>query len=333
MTVLMTANRNQPLGGTQCRVEWQGLAAGDVVSARLRTGQGTTLVFPETEIPGLRPQPWVAHGWLLDVAALPAGWQRLDLVVQSTSAHALSLGLEVRPSAPDGAVESLQHPGLTTVPKAPMIAVRITPGISGPAAMALEAHFVDEEEHTSASGVGVDVPDALREAAVLARHENLVRSGEPVTALVDLSASMRPRLAAGTVAGVLTALQAVAAAAHRSEVSVVALSDRVHEARPLRLTDDPEEFLRTWTQEIGLRTGAPGTAESWRGGSDAGFVVTVSDQQHVPGPAAGRNCLVLLVPSGVDASTPASPGTVVVADGRPDAAAVIRGLAHASPAA
>ena len=331
MTVLMTANRNESLGGTQCRVEWQGLAAGDVVSAHLRTGQGSTLIFPDVEIPGLRQQPWVAHGWLLDIAALPGGWQRLDLVVKSPGAHALSLGLEVRPSAPDSAVDALQHPGLTTVPGAPMIAVRITPGVSGPDAVALEAHFVDDDAHPSASGMGIDVPDALREAAVLARHENLVRSGEPVTALVDLSASMRPRLAAGTVAGVLAALQAVAAAAHRQEVSVIAVSDRVHDPRPLRLTDDPEEFLRTWTHEIGLRTGAPGGGANWPGDREGGLVVTVSDQQHAHRPVAGRNCLVLLVPAGDGPARPTGPGTVVVSDGRPDAAAVIRGLAHASP--
>ena len=289
MTVLMTANRDQPLGGIQCRVEWQGLAAGDVVSARLRTGQGSTLVFPDVEVSGLRPQPWVANGWLIDLSALPPGWQRLDLVVQAPTAHGLSLGLEVRPSTPDGAVESLQHPGLTTVPKAPMIAVRITPGGSGPVAVALEAHFVDDEERGSGGGMGIDVPDALREAAVLARHEHLVRSGEPVTALVDLSASMRPRLAAGTVAGVLAALQAVAAAAHRPEVSVVAVSDRVHEPRPLRLTDDPEEFLRTWAQEIGLRTAFPGTTASWSTGeAQAGLVVTVSDQEYAA--ACCRHC-------------------------------------------
>jgi hypothetical protein len=181
--------------------------------------------------------------------------------------------------------------------------------------------------------MGIDVPDALREAAVLARHEHLVRSGEPVTALVDLSASMRPRLAAGTVAGVLAALQAVAAAAHRPEVSVVAVSDRVHEPRPLRLTDDPEEFLRIWAQEIGLRTAFRGTTASWSTGeAEAGLVVTVSDQEHAAAPTGARSCLILLVPPGEGAPAPAALGTVVISEARPDAAAVIRALAHASPA-
>jgi hypothetical protein len=333
MTVLMTANRSQPLGGSQCRVEWQGLEAGDVVTARLRTGQGGTLVFPGGEVPGLRPQPWVPNGWLLDLGALPTGWQRLDLVVQAPTAHGLSLSLEVRPSAPGGAIESLQHPGLTTVPKAPMIAVRIMPGISGAVAVAHEANFVDDEERGGGGGMGMDVPDALREAAVLARHERLVRSGAPVTVLVDLSASMRPRLAAGTVAGVLAALQAVAAAAHRPEVSVVAVSDTVHGPRPLRLTEDPEEFLRTWTGEIGLRTGARATAADWAAGdAEGGLVVSVSDQSHASAPAGASSCRILLAPPGEGAQAPAGSGTVVIADARPDAAAVIRALAHALPA-
>ncbi|MGY1620448.1 hypothetical protein ACI797_27220 [Geodermatophilus sp. SYSU D00691] len=333
MTVLMTANQSESLGGDQCRVEWQGLASDDLVTARLRTAQGTTLVFPDEGVPGLRPQPWVTNGWLLDLGALPSGWQQLDLVVRAVAAHGLSLGLEVRPSIPGGAVRFLQHPSLTTVPNAPMIALRITPGAAGALAVAYEAVFGDQEDG-GIGGTGLDVPAALREAAVLARHEHLVRSGEPVTAVVDLSASMRPRLAAGTVSGVLAALQAVAAAAHRSEVSVVAVSDRVHEARPLRLTDDPEEFLRTWAQEIGFRTGSRMTKAGWSAGSaEAGLVVSVSDQEDAALPVGARSRRILLAPPGDGEPTHAAPGTVVIADARPDAASVIRALAHASPAA
>src|SRR5215218_4216177 len=116
MTVLMTANQSHPLGGNQCRVEWQGIAADDVVTAHLQTGQGTTVVFPEATVTGIRQQPFVPNAWLLDLAVLPSGWQKLDLVVSTPTARNVSLAVEIRPTA-GGALQSLQHSGLTTVPQ------------------------------------------------------------------------------------------------------------------------------------------------------------------------------------------------------------------------
>jgi hypothetical protein len=115
---------------------------------------------------------------------------------------------------------------------------------------------------------------------------------------------------------------------------VVAVSDRVYEPRPLRLTDDAEEFLRTWVREIGLRTGTTDPLRRWADDHRAGgLVVTVSDQPQVPGPAGARHCQVRLAPPGDGAAQTRRAGTVVLAEGRPDAVQVVRALAHASPAA
>jgi hypothetical protein len=330
MTVLMTANQNHPLGGTKCRIEWQGLSPDDQVSAHL-TAPGVKQIFPDQAVTGIRPQPFVPNAWLLDVAALPTGWEKLDLVVVTPSAHTVSLAVEVRPEQPGAAPVSLQHSGLTTVGGAPMLALRLTPGNSGPVAVPYETAFVDVNGPVVD---GIDVPETLREAAVLALHENVVRSGEPVTAVVDLSASMRPRLASGAVASVLTALQAVAGAADQRAVSVVAVSDQVHEARALELSDDPEEFLRQWTREIGLRTGVRGPLRQWVTDHPGnGLIVTVSDQPRWTSPTGARHCQVRLIPPGDGTPVREDAGTVVIADGRPDAMRVVRALAHASPAA
>jgi hypothetical protein len=333
MTVLMTVNRSHSIGGRHCRIEWQGLAADDVVTARLVSDQTDGPVFPAEAVSGLRPQPYAPNAWLIDLAELPSGWRRLDLVIEAGTAHGVSMSVEVRPASPGAASEVLQHSGLTTVPEAPMLALRIAPEGSGWAVVPFDAVFVDAG---GGGGEAMSVPDALREPAVLARHEEVARSGEPVTAVVDLSASMRPRLVAGTVAGVLEALQAVAGAADQRGVAVVGVSDRMYGPRTLEITDDAEDFLRRWVQEIGWRTGLRGTGEQWVAEHrPGGLVVSVSDQRE--GGREGREtdprrCRVVLAPPGDGEPVSGRAGTVLVSEPRPSAVSVVRALAHALPA-
>src|SRR4051794_1672640 len=245
MTVLMTVDRAHPLAGPRGRGEWQQALPDDVPSASVALASDAVLQHPHDPVEGIRPQPFTTHAWLLDLAALPAGWQHLELVVDSRQAHPVSVALEVRGGS---GRQVLQHPGLVTVPGARQPLVRIVPEEGGWWAMAL------------ADPGGADLPVPLREAAALARQEGLVRAGEPVTAVVDVSGSMRPRLEAGTVGCVLTALQAVAGAAGAGDLPVVAVSDVAHGPRPLPVDADAEQFLRSWVREIGLRTGSPNGA-------------------------------------------------------------------------
>ena len=321
MTVLMTVNQSQALASPQCRVEWQEVAAGDVLTARVSTASAGTLQFPDELVPGVRLQPFAVNAWLLDLAALPEGWQYLELLVRSERAHSVSVALEVR-SAGAG-TEALQHPGLTTVPGAPMVVLRIAPDGAGWRVVAL-----------TGTGVSEGVPAQLREAAALARHEGLVRNGEPVTAVVDVSASMRPRLATGTVGSVLTALQAVVGGAGGSELSVVAVSDTVHGRRSLPVAVDAEEFLCSWVQEIGLRTGQRDGVRRWIAGQElAGLTVSVSDQQlpdeELQAGTRGRRSAVVLARPG-DAPVADRRGTVVITEETPSPVTVVRALAHAS---
>ena len=333
MTVLMTVNQREPLSGAQCRIEWQGLRPGDEVGAHLVTASGQRLDFPATQVPGLRQQPWSENTWLLDAGALPAGWQRLDLVVRSPAAHPLSLSLAVRPASPAAAEQVLQHPGLDAVAGTETAVLSLARVDSGYAVVPQQSPYDATRDPWGRGGIAptlVEVPPALREATALAGHSGLVGNGVPVTAVLDLSASMRPRLVAGTVASVLTAVQALAAAADQPAVTVVAVSDRPHAPRQLGLADDPEEFVRAWTREIGLRTGSAAVAAA--GAGQPGLVVTVTDQEG--GAAAPGYRVVLAAPEPGRTVTASRAGTVVVPEPRPDAVSVVRALAHAaSPAA
>jgi hypothetical protein len=327
MSVLMTVNHEHEVGGSQCRVEWQGVVAGDEVTARLVTGQGPDAVFPSTPVSGIRPQPYVEDAWLLDLAQLPPGWRQLDLVVKAPTVHPVSLALEVR--QPGGGADVLHHSGLVTVSDAPLVALRITPAAVGWTVVPYDAVFADDDHDPVPPA---SVPESLWEPAGVALRENVVRRGESVTAVVDLSASMRPQLTAGTVGCVLSALQAVAGAAGQQGVAVVAVSDTVHDRRMLPLADDPEEFLRRWTHEIGLRTGRHGTADRWISESaPSGLVVSVGDQVAGAGPARGYR--VVLTAAAPDRPVTGRDGVVTVSEPRPGAVAVVRALAHASPAA
>jgi hypothetical protein len=314
MTVLMTVDRAHPLAGPQVRVEWQQVLADDVPSASVELASGAVLEHPHDPVEGIRPQPFTRSAWLLDLTALPAGWQHVDLAVDSRQAHPVSVALEVRSAAGS---ESLQHPGLVTVPASRLPLVRIVPDGDGWWAVA-------------ADSAGARLPVSLREAAALAHHEGLVRSGEPVTAVVDVSASMRSRLEGGTVGCVLTALQAVAGAAGAGDLTVVAVSDVVHGPRPLPVDADAEHFLRSWVREVSLRTGSRDGAGRWLAGQDPlGLAVSVTDQL-VPPPVGGRghrSTVVLSPPQ--DTAPPGPPGTVVLAEGRPSPVTVVRALLRA----
>ena len=319
MTVLMTVNRSHALTSPQCRVEWQEIVAGDVLTARVSSASAGTVEFPAEQVSGVRLQPFAVNAWLLDLAALPAGWEALELVVRSERAHSVSVAVEVR-SAGAG-TEALQHPGLTTVPGAPMVVLRVTPDGPGWRVVAL-----------TGTGVSDGVPAELREAAALARHEGLIHNGEPVTAVVDVSASMRPRLVNGTVGSVLTALQAVVGGGGGSELSVVAVSDAAYGRRSLPVGTDAEEFLRDWVQEIGLRTGQPDGVGRWLAGEQTpGLVVSVSDQAPAAAAGPGRHSAVVLAsPDGAPVAAGRG-GTVVLTEARPTPVSVVRALAHSSP--
>ncbi|WP_448627703.1 hypothetical protein [Geodermatophilus sp. URMC 64] len=306
------------------------MSAGDAVIGRLVTGDGTTLDFPAQPVQGLRPQPYADNAWLLDLAQLPAGWRQLDLVVKAPTSHQVSLALEVR--RPEGGVEVLHHAGFATVPGAAMVALRMTPAADGWSVTPYDSRFADED---SGPPPPSSVPEALREPAVLALREHVVRPGDPVTAVVDLSASMRPHLTAGTVARVLSGVQALAGAAGQQGVSVVGVSDTVHGPRTLDLTADPEEFLRRWTHEIGFRTGHRNAGDEWIARTvTAGVVVSVTDQETAAVPrSAARSYRVVLRTPTQDRPAPERAGTVVIVERRPDVSTVVEALAHASPAA
>lgn len=319
MTVLMTVNRSHVLTSAQCRVEWQEIAAGDVLAARVTSASGGTVEFPAEQVSGVRPQPYVLNAWLLDLAALPPGWEALELVVRSERAHSVSVALEVRTGG--AGTGSLQHPGLTTVPGAPMVVLRVTPDGPGWRVVAL-----------TGTGVSDGVPAALREAAALARHQGLIRDDEPVTAVVDVSASMRPRLGDGTVGSVLAALQAVVGGGGGSELSVVAVSDAVHGRRSLPVGADAEAFLRDWVQEIGLRTGQPDGVGRWLADDRTpGLVVSVSDAAPAAAAVQGRRSAVVLAPPDGAPVSRGRDAAVVLTEVRPTPVSVVRALAHASP--
>ncbi|MGY1632237.1 hypothetical protein ACI784_11095 [Geodermatophilus sp. SYSU D01186] len=332
MTVLMTPNQRYVLVGSRCRIEWQGLGPDDEVNARLLSEQAPAIVFPREPVTGLRPQPHAARGtWLLDLTAVGDEVSRLDLVVETRTSAGISLGLEVAGSVPGIAAQVLQHPGMTTVPGAPMLALRVVRQGAEWTAAAFDAAFVDGSGEESGS---IPVHAPLQAPAVLARRENLVRRGETVTAVVDLSASMRPRLAAGTVAGVLTALQAVAGAADQRELQVVGVSDRAYGPRPLGVSDDAGAFLRAWVREIGLRTGVRGTTEQWvTTQAPSGLVVSISDQEpdEEPAPPTVRRHQVVLVAPGTGETPRAQRrGTVVLSEPALSTVAVVEALARSA---
>lgn len=330
MTVLMTAARPYPIDGSRCRIEWQGLTPDHDVSVQVVTPGGPGPVFPAAAVPGLREQAYAPPGnWLLDLGAVGADVRRLDFVVASRRGGAISAAAEVGSAQPGVIADVYQHPGLTTLPEAPMIALRIERGSGSWVVTAFDSVFVDDQDF----GPRRDVPKALQEAVVQAKRERVVENGEPVTAVLDVSASMRPRLLSGTVASVLTGLQAIAGAADQREVHVVAVSDRAYGPRQLGVADDAAEFLRAWVAEIGLRSGVRQRQADWlRQHSPSGLVVVVSDEETPDGtdvPAGRRRQIVLLPPDAEPTPGGVRAGTVVFTEERPAAGTVVNALAHA----
>src|SRR4051812_21763441 len=152
MTVLMSSNQPYMLDSSRCRIEWQGLGDSDDVSARVVTAQGPALSFPRDAVPGLRHQPFSPKGtWLLDLAAVDPDVRQIDLVVEPRATSELSLAVEVAGAAGSTTSQVLQHPGITTVPDAPMLALRLTRQGESWTVVPYDAAFVDASGEESGS--------------------------------------------------------------------------------------------------------------------------------------------------------------------------------------
>ena len=193
---------------------------------------------------------------LVEFSRVGAGWQ-----VTALNSPAGASTIPVDPPAPPGPPPSGPPPPTPAAPAATPFpgwsgpvsdgpapaGPTVRPPVSPPVAPAPSpwADHIDD-------GPRVTIPDRLAPAVDAARSTGKVRRAR-VSLVVDLSASMYPWITSGAVADVLTAVQAVAGAAQRPNVSTRFLPDGAGVELPLDA--DPAAALRNHLRAVGLRTG------------------------------------------------------------------------------
>ncbi len=182
-------------------------------------------------------------------------------------------------------------------------------------------------------GPQVQIPTRLEMAVDAVRAGGKTKPRGAVNAVVDTSASMRPWMASGQLADVLTAVQAVAGACNRPTVAATFVPGGAEVE--LELATEPAALLRSHLLANGLRTGdrdmvldAASTAAR-RGG----LQLLVTDDPSLV--AAQAAVIVLLGPPSIDAGF--SPGdsrsdtaVVTVPPGPVDVRRLARALADAA---
>ncbi|MET0965994.1 MAG: hypothetical protein ABWZ02_06335, partial [Nakamurella sp.] len=145
-------------------------------------------------------------------------------------------------------------------------------------------------------GPQVHIPARLEQAVDAARATGNTRRRTTVSAVVDLSASMRPWIASGQLADVLTAIQAIAGASNRPSVATRYLpaGDEVD----LELGTEPAQALSSQLATNGLRTGSRSALlAAVDRTARRGLAVLVTDDASL---AAGSGVTVVLGPAAAE---------------------------------
>ncbi len=203
----------------------------------------------------------------------------------------------------------------------------IEPGSAATAATAMRSGSSYPSRTAESAGPPVPIPPRLEEAVDAVRATGSTRSRTRVGAIVDLSASMRPWIASGHLADVLTAIQAVAGASNRPNVATRFLP--ADQEVDLSLATEPADALGTQLAASGLRTGDRSAlvAAADLAGRRGGLTVLVTDDASL---ATGPGATVVLGP-GASGATGRGP-VVSVPAGPVDVRRLARQLADATAA-
>jgi len=289
---------------TQIGITWQGVGPGDEMSARWSEESGRGEWSGRTALPWIRRDSYRRdEHWQVDLQRVPAGISLISLVLRSSVARSVGVAIVPLNGSPDDAI---LHPGMRIVADQPtvLMTIRRTGGAGWTASVA--AGLVDPENpfpepepdrDPGHAQVAVPVPPALESPVRSVRSTGQARKHVRISAIVDISASMRPWLVNGALADTVTAIQAVACASARPAVATV-LVPAGHPS-DLPVEKPSAEFLSEAVTRYGLRTG---NALAVRAQTDdalrRGGVVFVVTDDPLTRPAEDERAITVVLSTG-----------------------------------
>ena len=306
MVLQLTLGGSAAVPSLQIGIHWQGVQAGDRLTAEWDDALGSEIWS------GGSPSRWIrrdAYGvgerWQLDLARVPSGVSLICLVIRAPSARVV--GMAVVPlsgSADDAVLHPSVHIGAdeTTVV---LELRRAEPGWQAAARNTVRQTDDRPDQHHSngplqqpginnAPSMSIAVPDHLQVGVDRIRASGAARSHGRVSAVLDLSASMRPWLLNGVLADTVTAIMAVACASSRPSVAVRIVPDGG--IREVGIEDAAGDVLKGLLERMGLRTGGPNalTSETAAAAVKGGPVFVVTDDPFAAGRVGDTAIAILL---------------------------------------
>ena len=299
------------LGGSaavpsQIGIHWQGVQAGDRLTTEWDGALG-----PERWSVG-SPSMWirrdtygVGERWQLDLSRVPVGVPLICLVIAAPSER--SLGMAVVPLS-GSADDAVLHPGVHIGADENTVVLelrRVGPGWQAVARNTVRQTDDVPDQHrsngalqqpgiNSASSMSIAVPDHLQVGVDRIRASGAARGHGRVSAVLDLSASMRPWLLSGVLADTVTAIMAVACASSRPFVAIRVVPDGG--IKEVGIENAAGDVLGGFLERMGLRTGGPSAlrTEIAAAAVKGGPVFVVTDDPFVAGRVGDTAIVVLL---------------------------------------
>lgn len=266
MALQLTLARTIPVPADQLRIIWQGFRGGDSAEAAWTDRSGSQAWRGDQNLPWMQRDTYVAgEEWKINLPAAPAGCDSIFL--RLTSSVGRPVGLAVLPLNGDQEA-GVVHPGVDLIadrstallefrrigPQWHLIALNKPEIVDGQAMAAGSTTLPADDPNGVITGRSIPIPAHLQPAVDRIRASSGEVRRQQVSAVVDISASMRPWLSNGLVSDVLTAVQAVAGASSRPSVST-AFSPAAGSV-DLKLEDSPAAALSAQIRRAGLQTGS-----------------------------------------------------------------------------
>lgn len=263
MVLQLAVGGSAALPWTQIGITWQGVGPGDEMSARWSEESG------RGEWSGRTPMPWIRRDtfrrdehWQVDLQRVPSTLRLISLVLRASAVRSVGVALVPLSGSPEDAI---LHPGIRIAADEPTVLMTLrrsgdgwTAAVAGSAMSAAGFAEPASGEETPDDGgwqVAIGVPEALKSPVDRVRSTGQTRQRSRVSAVVDVSASMRPWLVNGALAATVTAIQAVACASSRPSLTLALVPDGGVADLPIEAPAG--DFLIDRVSRHGMRTGNP----------------------------------------------------------------------------
>jgi hypothetical protein len=347
VTLHLTLFKAMPVPSAQLRIVWQGMRIGDTAAASWTEPACGKVWRAERNLPWLQRDPFASgEEWKINLAGVPAGVDTITFHVASSTPR--TVGMAILPLAGDPD-DGMVHPGTEliddrycallqlrsvggqwTVVATNTVRQEAMPESAGPTASGARHGDVETAQLAPPFETvrQIPIPEHLQPAVDKIRAAGAAVRRTHIDAVVDISASMRPWLAAGMVADTLSAVLAVTGASSRPSLSLWFTPG----GGPIDLPLDasPGEALGREIGHRGLQTGSHLRLQAAieQAADRGGVVFVISDNPVVPPTGASVVSVVLGdPPPGPHGGSPFPGSVVAVGTGPVDVGVLARDLA------